>query len=351
MGAPAVAQEAPDLQRAPAAVRETKLGEGAAQVWLFEPATKPEKPAPVVVFLHGWMAMDPWTYGAWIDHLAGSGRIVIYPRYQAGPMTPADEFTPHAVAAVQTALAELKKEGHAAPDLERVAVVGHSVGGLLTVNLAAEAAKAGLPVPKALMSVQPGRTSGRSGFKGVPLSELARIAPETLLLCVTGDRDSVCGDTDTRHILNQTAAIPAERKSWLELPSDDHGKPRLIASHYVPCSPRPEPLLADDGPEQPDPLAVRSALGGDLGPLRQFLRTRHGTLWRQKNGAFLPMMESFDPPNAYDHALWRLFDTLAESAFTGNDRDAALGRTEKARAMGIRPDGTPIKPMVLKPAP
>ena len=38
--------------------------------------------APVVVFNHGWFAVNPGVYGAWIEHMVRKGRIVIAPRYQ-----------------------------------------------------------------------------------------------------------------------------------------------------------------------------------------------------------------------------------------------------------------------------
>ena len=50
--------------------------------WLFEPiAPKPDS-ADVIVFLHGYGAIDPSIYGHWIRHLVLQGNIVIYPRYQ-----------------------------------------------------------------------------------------------------------------------------------------------------------------------------------------------------------------------------------------------------------------------------
>ena len=43
------------------------------QYWLFEPtAPRPTKPSPVIVLLHGWGGMSPYSYGAWIEHLVGN---------------------------------------------------------------------------------------------------------------------------------------------------------------------------------------------------------------------------------------------------------------------------------------
>ena len=85
-------------------VMRYELGEGPRSYWLFEPAEpKPER-APVVVFFHGWFAVNPAFYGAWIDHLVRSGRTVVFPRYQNDVDTLPREFLPNAIAATRDAL-------------------------------------------------------------------------------------------------------------------------------------------------------------------------------------------------------------------------------------------------------
>ena len=64
-------------------------GTGARSYWLFEPAEPTPERAPVVVFHHGWLAINPGVYGAWIEHLVRSGAVVIFPRYQADCVDPA----------------------------------------------------------------------------------------------------------------------------------------------------------------------------------------------------------------------------------------------------------------------
>ena len=71
-----------------ASVRESKYGSGGTEYHLFEPADPVPERAPVIVFLHGWTAMDPWLYGAWIQHLARRGNVVIHCRYQDSVLTP-----------------------------------------------------------------------------------------------------------------------------------------------------------------------------------------------------------------------------------------------------------------------
>ena len=58
------------------------IGKAARSYWLFLPPARSTKPAPVVFFMHGWMAIDPVFYGGWINHLLGKGYIVVYPTFQ-----------------------------------------------------------------------------------------------------------------------------------------------------------------------------------------------------------------------------------------------------------------------------
>src|SRR5438067_3871244 len=88
----------------PQAVRRFEIGQGPRSYWLFEPDQPRPESAPVVVFLHGWFAVNPALYGAWIDHLVRDGRIVIFPRYQNDVGTMPQEFLPNAMAALHDAL-------------------------------------------------------------------------------------------------------------------------------------------------------------------------------------------------------------------------------------------------------
>ena len=86
-------------------VKRYEIGQGPRSYFIFEPdKPKPEGKAPVVVFLHGWFAVNPGFYGAWIDHLVRDGRIVIFPRYQNDVGTMPQDFLPNALAAIRDAL-------------------------------------------------------------------------------------------------------------------------------------------------------------------------------------------------------------------------------------------------------
>ena len=330
-----------------ALVRESRYGAGGKEYHLFEPDSPTPATAPVVVFLHGWTATDPWLYSAWIEHLVRRGNIVIYCRYQENFLTSPNDFTPNTVAALGAALAELKQPGHVSPDLGRFAITGHSVGGLLTVNLAALCAAKGFPEPRALFSVQPGVTRKRSG-KGVPLEDLGKLPKDALLLCVTGEKDTVTGDADSRTILADSTSIPSSRKNIIVLTADNHGFPPLTASHLAPNSlaAKKGGVLAADGPGTPPPLgALVSMAAGDFAPLRKHLESPEGLAWAATPDGHRLLGEALDPPDAQDFALWRMFDRLCAAAFEGAGTDEALGRTEASLSMGNWSDGTPVKPM------
>ena len=70
-----------------------------------------------MVFLHGWFAVNPGFYGAWIDHLVRDGKIVIFPRTRTTLARIRRIFWPNAVAAIRDALGVLATGvGHVRPD-------------------------------------------------------------------------------------------------------------------------------------------------------------------------------------------------------------------------------------------
>ncbi len=331
-----------------AAVSESKHGSGGTEYHLFEPAQPAPESAPVIVFLHGWTAIDPWLYGAWINHLVRRGNIVIHARYQESALTPMEQFTPNTLTAVKAALVELAKPGHVKPDTARFAIAGHSVGGLLTANLGALAVENGLPVPRALMSVQPGRSARSQQPFGLKLADLSKIPAAALLLCLTGERDGVCGDTDARRILTESTSIPAERKNLIILTTDTHGQPALTGSHLAPCAvpaDAPGSITATGPLKEPDLSVMLAAAGGNFTPARTFLATPEGRQWRREKLSATSIAETFDPPNAQDFGMWRLFDTLCDAAFTGQLTADTLGKSPRSLSLGHWSDGTPVKPM------
>jgi len=310
VSAPVAADAAPPTQPAGgpggaayghASVTKTLFGEGAGETWIFEPDQPRPESAPVIVFLHGLSATNPRTYGAWIDHLVRQGNIVVYPRFQSGIIPRPRTFTRNAMQAYRAALALLEREGHVHADLERIAVVGHSVGGILR----AEAED--LPVPLAVFCVLPGSTdTGR--LDHIALDDLSNIPEGTLILTLAGDADSIAGEDDARRIYREALHVPAADKDLLVLASDPHGEPDLRADHLF-------PLATDD----------RFAEDADYG-----------------STAPNPVADALDY-----YGTWKLFDALCDAAFDGTNREYALGNTAEQRHMGKWSDGKPVQELLV----
>jgi len=303
-----------------AEVMSTRIGSGAGEVHLFEPASPTPSRAPVVVFTHGWAAMDPNLYGAWIRHIVRRGNTVIYPRYQADARTPAREFDVNALAATRLALDVLRTPRHVAPDERGLVFVGHSMGGLVAANLAVHAAKGALPPPLALMSVAPGKTWPEPSPIAFDLTDLSALPPELLLLAVVGDDDDFVRDVDARKIYQGATAVPNENKDFMRLYSDHHGIPALIADHRMATA--PDRLIETDGETRTPQRLPRGTEPGSRGPRVTDALDYYGT--------------------------WKLLDGLVDAVFRGVHREYALGGTREQRFMGRWSDGMPARELMIE---
>jgi acetyl esterase/lipase len=261
----------------------------------------------VVVFLHGWFAVNPAFYGAWIDHLVRSGRIVVFPRYQNDVGTLPREFLPNSLAAIRDALGVLE-DGvkHVRPDFDRFALIGHSAGGNLAAQIAAVASDAhsGVPQPKAVITLMPGEV--------VPTREpsLDQISPAILLLVAVGEDDLLVGDVRGRQIFTQTTSVPRSRKRYMLFRSDRHGFPPIIAEHTAPTGAN---RLLDTG-----------------------------------EGLFRSFQMSLGEINAMDRAgFWPIADKTLEAAFTGETFDQAFRDPEHLTHLGYWSDGRKVTPPLL----
>lgn len=270
-------------------VRKTQYGQGAHEFWIFEPADPTPTSAPLIVFNHGWGAFYPIYYEAWVDHLVRQGNIVVYPRYQAGLVFNLRYATQYAIDSVKQAIAILENGSHVHPDLDKFAIVGHSLGGGITAEMAALANTSGLPVPKAVMPVQPylRPMTMLSNFSGIPST--------TLLLVIVGENDTIAGNQSGKLIFTTSTQVPLSQKDFVMQRSDYHGSPPLIADHGAPvCIP---------------------------------------------NSSWVDAMDYF--------STWKLFDALTDYAFYGINRDYCLGNTSQQRFMGLWSDGVPVKELIV----
>ncbi len=241
-----------------AEIVKRSVGRASAVTYVFHMARDPQQPRPVVVFLHGWGAVNPSFYGGWIDHLARRGYLVLFPAFQTVGRTRPVDATKNASALVKEALAALANDPRAKPDLTKVAYLGHSAGGGVAVNLAADPAASGLPVPKLVFIAMVGGIASDEKSRGVQLADLSKVDPQTAIITMIGDREFQASDRASRRILRQASDVPANKKLFMRVVSDDHGFPSLSATLASPGS----PMAAYDSAAikvEPDPPIDRRA--------------------------------------------------------------------------------------------
>ena len=277
-------------------VRKSEIGEGPKSYSIFEPADPKPDRAPVVVFTHGWLAMNPGVYGAWLDHLVRSGNIVIYPRYM-DPESPVTDYLANALDAVADAFDVLQSSPtHVKADRSRFALVGHSTGGVLSVQMAAMARSRGLPDPKAVIAVTPGELLRSKGPK------LSDIPATTLLVVIAAEHDVITGDGRAREIYRDATSIPASRKKFVLFRTDLRGRPGFWADHLA-------------------PTASLASFDNGEGPFHAFQMNQGAT-------------------NAIDReGFWKVTDLTLAAGFAGRSLDALAGRGAEPFGLGYWSDG------------
>ena len=167
------------------------------------------RPRPVVVFLHGWRLQGPRAYRAWTTHLAREGNVVIVPRYQSDRRQEVGEVLGNAVAGIRAALRRTRiRPG-------TLVVAGHSAGGALAADYAAMAGDGGLPEPRAIFAVYPGRVI-RAG-ESIPAFDGARIPAATRIVALAGSTDEVVGRAPAEQLVAAATAVPAERRQLVTI--------------------------------------------------------------------------------------------------------------------------------------
>lgn len=315
-------------------VSSKSYGENEGQYLIYEPSDPKPVTAPIIIFNHGWGGTNPRAYGAWIEHIVRRGNIVVFPMYQEpGKFRyPTEKVTANAINAVKNAFETLKQPGHVKPELDKVALVGHSAGGNISANIAALASASGLPIPRAFMSVQPGKTWGKTDRINIELEDLSKVHASTLILTVVGDRDNTARDIDAKRIFYETTHVPLNNKDFITMVSDEHGSPALIADHF---SPTARDADYDLKPEN-------EVASPKFPKLRERLRERFSKKETSEKNQIGPL---------HYYGLWKLFDGLTDAAFYGKNRKYALGNTPEQRYMGRWSDGKEVKELVVTDRP
>jgi dienelactone hydrolase len=281
-----------------------RVGKEPTGFWLFTPSDPTSAtPLPVVIFLHGFSAVDPETYRAWIDHIVRRGSVVVYPDYQTKDLTatPVGDYEANAIAGIRSALKRLGDQSAVSTDLSRIVIVGHSLGGVLAFNIAALASSSDLPRVVAIMSVEPGgcmECGGISTLLNVPYVDLSTINPDARIVVMVGDRDTVAGDQGAKVAWSRLTSVPLDRRDYVVLHSDMWGSPSLIADHYV------------------------------------------------------PIASSADPPNTLDwYGTWKFLDLLTDCALSDIGCADALGGSTAQLNMGQWSDGRSVTPPTITAPP
>ncbi|WP_375464492.1 alpha/beta hydrolase [uncultured Methylobacterium sp.] len=318
-------------------IAKRAVGRASASTFVFHvAAAAPAAGRPVAVFLHGWGAANPQSYGAWIDHLARAGYLVLFPRFQDVNRTRPADAVANAETLLRAALDALASDAEAKPDPARVALIGHLAGVPIAMNIAADADARGLPVPKLIFGVMPGGIASGPKARGILLGDLGTIAPRTLLITMIGDRDARAADAAARRLLHAASSIPSERKLFLRTLSDDHGFPALTATLTAPAG-----LDAgfDGGaiklpPEPKDAKTAPFKWSADMS-----LTGEQQTLVAQINNARADTLDYL--------AFWKTFDLAAAAAFSGADA-TALKANPRFSDMERWGDGWPVKRLVVE---
>lgn len=181
----------------------------------------------VVVFIHGYGALNPAIYGNWILNLVEEdGVIVIFPRYQENIFNPATEDFP--VTMSKGILGAMEKLKEMYPEENKsVYYAGHSYGGAAVAFYANEYGKYGLPKPNGVFCAQP----GTGFFKGMTLEYYDKIEKDIPVILISGDDDVVVGDRICRLV---KSTIKSSNVRHVHHFPDRNKSDVLHADHHAP---------------------------------------------------------------------------------------------------------------------
>lgn len=184
----------------------------------------------LVVFSHGYGALNPKIYGQWIAHLVEQGHIVVFPRYQMSILSTATEmFVPNVVNAIKRATSLLGDRGIQI-NTSALHLIGHSYGGVISANIAANYESLGLPQVATALLCEP----GSGPFSGGLLETYAALDSNLLLAIVVGDKDRTVGQKLGLQIFDTAVGTPQRVLFWQY--EDENGEESIGASHYEPYS-------------------------------------------------------------------------------------------------------------------
>jgi hypothetical protein len=201
--------------------------------------------APVVIFLHGYLAVFPHIYLDAIKHQTKKGNIVIFPQINlinpSQLLTDTDQnvMLQRAICNANTGFAMVGRKA----DRRNVVVFGHSLGGLMAFCWNG----AGGPRVRGIVSANLATDS----TQGIPdfTKPFIKIIPvdwksyahevDVPSVVLTGDQDTISGVGQATDMYNELTSAPSRVLYCLQ--TDKHGAPSLMADHnasmcrFPPC--------------------------------------------------------------------------------------------------------------------
>lgn len=195
---------------------------------IYYPVASATIETPVVLFIHGYGAINPMIFGEWISHLVRQGNVVIYPRYQKNLLSPStEEFTSLVGNAYRNALEDLKSIPNIQISKDHF-IVGHSYGGVITANIALKYKELNLPKPRAIFSCEPGHGPLTGGVE----PDYSAMDPTIPMVILVGDDDWTVGDEFGKRLYYETDMD--QPKFLLRQKAASYDTFSITASHYEP---------------------------------------------------------------------------------------------------------------------
>ncbi len=256
----------------------------------------------LVIFVHGFGALNPKVYGGWIEHLVNRGSAVLFVRYQSSIFTTSTtDFVPNTVTAINSVYG-LATQYKYHINANFIDLIGHSYGGVIIGNIAATYRDYNIPRPRLAFLCEP----GSGPLTGAVLDSYEQIDEDLILVIIVGDEDHTVGQKLGVRVYETAVRTDTRMLFWQF--SDENDDEKIEASHY-------------------EPYSYDSRF--DVG-IENF------TIRRAEKVSMLNQVDY----NGY----WEIFDELQERARTA-DQTIETELVEKLSELGTWSDGTPVKAM------
>lgn len=212
--------------------RTETFRKGSQKSWLYIPDNGQTEFKRLVVFLHGFGAKNAAVYGAWINELLRDGYVVLFPKFHTATFIPTvSKYEKRVQQSIEDAQGYMKTN-KIALEKEGLVFIGHSIGGLLSANLAAEFGQSRTQKVDGIFCAQPGVAYVNWKRK----NDYRTIDPSCAIVCVTGNNDFIVKFWSSRLIMNRSVQVNQHRKVWLNQEKWKRKGKKITASHAEPVA-------------------------------------------------------------------------------------------------------------------